>query len=453
MYYFNLNKLLTLFILLSVFISFFNLSEEKTFANEELTTEEASENIENDDNLTVMSEQAIIQNIDTGTILYSKNVDNQVFCGFLPRLMTSILIIESEIDLKTEVTIADNVLKLTPQISSANLSPGEKISLGDLLNCILIGNSQEAAVAAALYLSNGDIDSFIVNMNTRASELGATNTYFTNVTGYYSEQSLMTTTTRDTSKIVAHALTLNYLIEKSDITFVNLIVDGEKRPLFTRNAIIDSGSSNYQQKATGLAVYADSRIGSSMASMTIDKNMRFITIAITSFDIGTLYTDIKNMLDFSIKEYSYQTLIKMNTPIKEIKVTLGKDRDHLMLVAEKSIEASMPRSIPIESIEKIINAPEEIEAPIKKGTVLGSLILEYNGTIYGSTNLLAQSSVDLDIVESYTIKISSLFTNKYLWAVIFTVSLFILLYIIIAFIMNRKKIKKQNRNKRDRIKF
>lgn len=453
MYNNYLNKLIILIILFSACLSFFTLSGVKNYASEELTTGEISENAEDNENLTVMSERAIILNVDTGTILYSKDVDSQVFCGFLPRLMTSILIVESDIDLNTKITIESNVLKLTPQISSANLSPGEEISLGDLLNCILIGNSQEAAVAAALYLSNNDLDSFIAKMNTRAADLGAVNTYFTNVTGYYSEQSPMTTTARDVSKIVAHALTLNYIIERSDISFVNLIVDNEKRPLFTRNALIDSGSSNYCKIATGLAVYADTRIGSSMASITIDKNMRFISIAITSYDIDTLYADIKNMLDFSKKEYSFQTLIKMNTPVKEIKVTLGKDRDHLMLVAEKNIEASIPRSIPLENIEKIINAPEEIEAPVKKGTILGSLILEYNGTVYGSTNLLAQSSIDLDIVESYTEKISVLFSNKYLWAVIITVSLFILLYIIIVFIINRKKIKNQNRNKRDRIKF
>ena len=79
------------------------------------------------------------------------------------------------------------------------------ISLRDLMKCVLVSNAQECAVAIATTIA-GNVNDFVSQMNIRAAELGATNTTFTNVTGYYTEGTRQLTTVRDIAKIITHCL-------------------------------------------------------------------------------------------------------------------------------------------------------------------------------------------------------------------------------------------------------
>ena len=54
--------------------------------------------------LEISAEHAIIFNADSGYELYAKNPNDLVYCAFLPRLMTCILLVESGVSLETQVT-------------------------------------------------------------------------------------------------------------------------------------------------------------------------------------------------------------------------------------------------------------------------------------------------------------------------------------------------------------
>ena len=113
----------------------FSLAEEKTEAPEPEKEPEIS------------GKYAVIFNADDGgEILYGKNENEKVYCGFLPRVMTCLLIAESgKLDETAKVT--QGMLVNTPQISTAQLKAGDELTYRDLLLCIAVVNSQEAAVA------------------------------------------------------------------------------------------------------------------------------------------------------------------------------------------------------------------------------------------------------------------------------------------------------------------
>ena len=98
------------------------------------------------------SEYALVVNIDTNIYLYAENETEPLYCGFLPRVLTVAMMLNSGEDLNKEITITPEMIDQTPQISSANLKKGDSISLYDLCIAAVITNSQEATVALATYM-------------------------------------------------------------------------------------------------------------------------------------------------------------------------------------------------------------------------------------------------------------------------------------------------------------
>lgn len=402
--------------------------------------------------LEVGAEHAIIFNADSGYELYTKNPDDYVYCAFLPRLMTCILLVESGVSLETQVTITSDMLKNTPEKSSANLASGHVVSLRDLMKCVLVANSQECAVAIATTLAGG-VNEFVAQMNLRAAELGAEKTTFTNVTGYYTSGTRQLTTLRDIAKIITHALSLDYIEDYSDSRLIEFSVGSSRRTMYTKNLLIDPNSAYYSKRATGLAISGNAEQGFALASIAVNKNMRLVSIAIGTESFASIFSDVAEMLTFSVNEYAFRTIIQANSPVTEIEVILGKDRDYVTSVAEKALEVSMPQSVPDTDILCVYNVPESIQAPIVKGQKIGTAEYYYDGKLLGSVELLAQTDVALDIVGQYTGYISDFFRNPYVWTVIIIILIITVGYTVVVFLANKKRIREELRKKRDRVKI
>lgn len=402
--------------------------------------------------LEVGAEHAIIFNADSGYELYTKNPDDYVYCAFLPRLMTCILLVESGVSLETQVTITSDMLKNTPEKSSANLASGHVVSLRDLMKCVLVANSQECAVAIATTLAGG-VNEFVAQMNLRAAELGAEKTTFTNVTGYYTSGTRQLTTLRDIAKIITHALSLDYIEDYSDSRLIEFSVGSSRRTMYTKNLLIDPNSAYYSKRATGLAISGNAEQGFALASIAVNKNMRLVSIAIGTESFASIFSDVAEMLTFSVNEYAFRTIIQANSPVTEIEVILGKDRDYVTSVAEKTLEVSMPQSVPDTDILCVYNVPESIQAPIVKGQKIGTAEYYYDGKLLGRVELLAQTDVALDIVGQYTGYISDFFRNPYVWTVIIIILIITVGYTVVVFLANKKRIREELRKKRDRVKI
>lgn len=406
-----------------------------------------------EDDLVILAEHGLIVELDTDTVIYEKAADELVFCGFLPRLMTCILLVEADRPLDTLITVHSKTNSLTPQVSSANIHSGDLITLGDLMNAVLVANSQEAAVAIALYLSDGDINDFLKTMNSRAAQLGATSTVFRNVTGYYSKSDLSLTTVSDISIIACHAISLDYILNKSNQRYVDLTVNGKTRKIYTKNNLIDSGTTTYMKQASGLAISGTQEAGSAMVSMISDKNLKFVSVAVSSSSVSSIYTDITAMLKYSLNEYKVYTVIKKNEPYKEIKVLYGKDRDYITVAPNNDIYVSLPRRADESDIVvDIQGVPDTVEAPVTKGDVIGTLEISYNGRTQ-TVDLIAQTGVDIDLVDQFSEQLKSFFSNRYFWATIIILILLIIFYIILVYLANTKKRRRQQSEKKDRIKF
>ena len=130
----------------------------------------------------ISAESAIVMEAETGTILYAKNIHEELYPASTTKIMTCLLAVENA-SLSDDITFShDAVFSVPNDGSSIGMDVGESITLEQALYGIMVGSANEVANAVGEHVS-GSIDDFVKLMNETAKELGCTNTHFANTNG------------------------------------------------------------------------------------------------------------------------------------------------------------------------------------------------------------------------------------------------------------------------------
>lgn len=137
---------------------------------------------------TVTAESAILMEVDTGTILYAKNIHRKEYPASTTKILTT-LIVSEQCSLDEIVTFSHDAVFDTPRDSSnIAMDVGQKLTMEQCLNAILIRSANEVAYAVAEHITGTtDWSVFAEIMNERAKELGCLNSNFVNPNGLHDE--------------------------------------------------------------------------------------------------------------------------------------------------------------------------------------------------------------------------------------------------------------------------
>ncbi len=134
----------------------------------------------------ITAEAAIVMEANTGTILYAKNIHEELYPASTTKIMTCLLAVENA-SLSDEVKFSNEAVFSIPRDgSNIGMDVGQSITLEQALYGIMVGSANEVANAVG-ELVGGTIDGFVAMMNDRAKELGCTNTHFANTNGLQDE--------------------------------------------------------------------------------------------------------------------------------------------------------------------------------------------------------------------------------------------------------------------------
>ena len=144
----------------------------------------------------------------TNTILYEKNIHDKLAPASMTKIMTMLLTFEA---INQNVMSFDTMLTTSEYAASMGgtqvyLKVGEKISVDEALKCVAIASANDCAVLLGEYISGSEIE-FVKQMNSKAKELGANNTNFTDCTGLNEENHY--TTSYDLA-LISRDLIMNY---------------------------------------------------------------------------------------------------------------------------------------------------------------------------------------------------------------------------------------------------
>jgi len=151
--------------------------------------------------LTVKS--AILWNMNTGEVLYEQNPDVQIPPASLTKVLTLYILFDAirQGRLRPWDVIEVSERAATQGGSNMRLHTGEQVKITDLIQGIAIASANDACMAVADNLENGNVDAFVALMNDTAKRLGMTNSVFHNPNGLPAEGQV--TTARDMLKLAA----------------------------------------------------------------------------------------------------------------------------------------------------------------------------------------------------------------------------------------------------------
>ena len=123
-----------------------------------------------------------LENLDTGTVIYERNADEQRPIASLTKMMTCLLLAESGLDLDETFAVPEALSPEFARIRSENgayidLQPGEEVTLRDLAYCTMLPSTNDSASTIAWRVA-GSLDDFVAQMNQRAAQLGCTDTRY-----------------------------------------------------------------------------------------------------------------------------------------------------------------------------------------------------------------------------------------------------------------------------------
>lgn len=402
----------------------------------------------------VQTESVLLVNLDTDTIVYEKNADERRAPASLTKITTTMLALEQCADRLDEQTTLNKRIfdDLGTGYSNANLKEGEEVTLRELLYCTMVKSACEGANAVADFVSGGHIDEFVEQMNKRVEELGCTNTHYENAHGL--DDPNQYSTARDIYKIVKNAMDLPYFMEicstaRYTMPATNLTPE---RTLITTNLLMDKGVGGeyYYSYVKGIKTGYTGDAGRCLVSTASKDGYNYLLIQLgapTEDENGNKlegyinFKEAKQIYEWVLPAFQVKTLVDVDKPAGDVKVNLGEEKDTVLAYPSQEMSSLVPSSVESSSILLVPNLPESVDAPVKKGDVLGTADLMLSGEKIGQVDLVAGESVNRSQSLYYMKMIDDIVNSFWFKAVIIGIVSLVILYIIVSIAINihRKK--------------
>lgn len=400
------------------------------------------------------SETVLLINMDTGIPVLEKNVDMIRFPASLTMIMTYIVVCENVDDIyNTRIEIRQEVLDpllgTGSSMSGLDYKVGEKVTVVDLLNCLMVTSGSDAALVLADYVGGGDTQKFVDMMNEKAQELGCENTHFTNPHGLHDEDHY--STAYDLYKIATYALTLPLFSEISDTS--TYYCEGDDYPLVTTNYMIDfnRGGDYYYTYAKGIKTGATEQAGRCIITSAIADGYAYMGICLGASydtDYNGAMQDAKQLLRWALLNLELSRMLTTDTPVCEAEVNFTTSNKTILLYPAQTVNTILPKDYNAEDVKIVPDVEDAIDAPIKKGDIVGKATVYYQDEAVQTVDLVAGEDVSRSNFAYAMYMFKVVLTSWYFW-VAFAVAL-VLVIVYISLVSNVKNSKKQRRVKKYR---
>ncbi|MBP3580110.1 MAG: D-alanyl-D-alanine carboxypeptidase [Clostridia bacterium] len=341
-------------------------------------------------------------NLDTGIVVYGKDFNTRTSPANTVKLMTAIVAYENIEDLDTVITASSSAVSKAQGANMA-IKTGESFTARELLYGLLVRGANDAALVLAEYVA-GTEQEFCSLMNQKALELGAVNTHFENVTGFYTEGSY--TTARDVGIIAQYMYYIPTLFDISNTTRYVISpteITKEQRTLINRNMLLSKVLSEdyYYSRAKGMSQGSTPEGGHCIVSCTTGKTgLTYICVVLASKeenDKNYACIDMRNLLEYCETNFDFVSVTSGSDIVCEIPVKNAIDVDHLALFPEREIQVLLPIDADLtkEITKEIRLFSDTAYSPVNKSDVFGEIVIKYRDeATVGTVNIVSNVVVD-----------------------------------------------------------
>ena len=343
--------------------------------------------IVNAEEITPNAKSSILMESSTGKILYEKNSNEKFAPASMTKMMSLLLIMENIDNGNLKM---DEVIKVSKNASSMGgsqifLKENEQMTVEDLLKGITIGSANDVAVALAERIA-GTEDAFVKLMNDKVKELNLKNTNFKNCTGL--DEINHYSSAYDMSIIAKELVKHKTILEFSSIyeTYLRKGTENEFWLVNTNKLV------RFYNGVDGLKTGYTDEAGYCLTATINKDNMRVIAVVMGEPTSNVRNDEVSNLIDYGYNLYQREIYLTKEEVLDTVPIEKGNDKTvNIVTIEDASIINKKGHKIGEITYELDI---KNIKAPIKKGEVVGSVIIKEDGKEIIKTNVTVNETVE-----------------------------------------------------------
>ncbi|MBR5536516.1 MAG: D-alanyl-D-alanine carboxypeptidase [Clostridia bacterium] len=325
---------------------------------------------------------AVLMTLD-GQVLLEKDSHTPREPASVTKVMTMLLVCEAidsgRVSLEDPVTATAHAASMGG--SQIWLEEGEVLTVGEMLKCVAVVSANDCAVALGEHLA-GSEEAFVAMMNDRAARLGMENTHFVNACGLTASGHV--TTAYDIGLMSAALMGQHPWIRDYTTLWQDSVREGAS-VLNNTNKLLKSYAG-----ITGLKTGYTSTAGYCLSATAEREELQLIAVVMGGETSASRNADTAALLNWGFANYAAVTL-GADRPLMPLPVDMGK-ADSVALELGESLPRVLPRA-DLSRLEKSLELPQRITAPVEKGQQVGDLVVRLDGTEVCRVPILAAGTV------------------------------------------------------------
>ena len=325
----------------------------------------------------------ILLDFNSGSVLVESNPDMRVEPASITKVMTSYVVFT---ELAAGNITLDELVNVTEAAwrtggSRMFIEPGMEVTVEQLLKGMVVQSGNDASVALAEHLA-GTEDAFADLMNHYATQLGMSNSHFTNATGLPHEDHY--TTARDvailSAAVIAEFPDYYRWYSEKEYNFNN-IRQHNRNNLLWRDPAVDGLKTGHTEAA-----------GYCLAASAKRDGMRLISVVLGSASESSRVSESQSLLNYGFRFFETVQLYKAGQELAQGKVWKG-EKEQIRLGIGDELFVTIPRGR-YDDLDAQVEMRPELVAPIAAGEQVGQISIRLEDTEIASRGLVALESIN-----------------------------------------------------------
>jgi D-alanyl-D-alanine carboxypeptidase (penicillin-binding protein 5/6) len=310
------------------------------------------------------ADAAIVVDGRDGDVMFSKRAGERRQIASTTKLMTALLTLERTRP-RQVMTAAD--YDAAPVESQIGLRPGERMTVRDLLEALMLESANDAAATLAEGIA-GSQSAFVAEMNDRAGELGLEDTSYANPIGF--DDPLNYSTARDLATLALGLMRRPRFARVADMPVAELDSGARPRVIDNRNTLIAShpfvtGVKTGHTLGAGYVLVGAAR-GAGGAKV--------ISVVMGEPNEASRDADTLRLLRWGLDRFQRVRVLERTRPLARADIEY-RDEEAALVPARPAVVTLRDG----ERVRRRVRAPDELEGPLPRGRRVGSVTVLVDG--------------------------------------------------------------------------
>lgn len=375
------------------------------------------------DNITLGSRAAIVYELNTDEILYSKNIHEKLYPASLTKFLTGLLTVECG-NVNDTLTFTKEATTLLPNSSTLNFMPDEKTTVNHALYGLMVRSANEIGNQLALYIEEKTGLSFEDNANKKLKEIGANESNFITPTGLHEanhyttayDLALLAKASYNNETFRKYFSTLKYKIPATNLS--------KEREIYSTHKMLYTSSPYHLSSVIGGKTGTTDEAGNTLVTFAEKDGILIAVVVLKADGVTMACEDTYKLINYTFNNFENKKIFSKDEVIKEIPIVnvydveegmveLKTEKDFYITILKTDGEtfSTIPESHENEFYTFTSNIPDKINSSVIYGDVLGSANYKTNTNIEKSINIISNTDFNLNSTNTkdYTTILTYLF--------------------------------------------